>query len=180
MNKQEQAAVRSAIEILTPLTGPPGGHKPEDMVAAGEAYVVANLCCTPADFDRGFTSDMVSAAIVERNTEISPSQGAPIYGGTPVGQAYFDAATTDDTTIDVFAFKGTSNIPSVRHAINNNRQMTGNGKEFVIGVAEVWGWKADGSVWNIKQGKRLADLVDKPQSAETVIVSGQPNTETVS
>lgn len=172
-NQQVQSAVGLLKQALVILDPSPVGHPPRDMQDAALAYVVSHLAITPAEFDKAFTSEFATAALVERNSEVDPQGAAPIYDGTPLGVAAFDAATTDDTTVDVFAFKGTANVQSIRHAIINSRMMTGNGKEMVFGIAEVWGWKRDGIVYNLKTGLRIGAT---PQGGsappESVLVSG--------
>jgi hypothetical protein len=169
-DQQVAAMVASANSIIATLGPPVTGQQPENMIDASTRYVIDHLTVTPAEFDKASTSQYVSFTIVNRNTLVSPSEGAPIYNGVPICQASVDADPTDNTTVDVFALHGTDNIPSVRHAVANGEYFIN--KVAITGMAEVWGWDANGKAWNLRTGLRVgSDSNAAP--AESVIVSGQ-------
>lgn len=132
----------------------PGGSDPATTKQEAVAYVKANFAVAANEFSMAAGADFASAALVERNDNVSPSQGSPVYDGIPVGVAYFDAATTDDTTINPRAFKGINDLPALRKAIQQHDDSK----------AEVWIWKRDGRAYQAKTGKLIE---------EGVIVSGQ-------
>ncbi len=165
MTPQDKATIQQAIALLTPLVSGPVGQQPQDTENAGSKYVAANLAVTPAQFDTAAGADFFSGAIVSRNTEISPSQGAPIYDGIPIGQATF--SEPDDAMLNPRAWKGTTNLRVLRTAIAQNNDPNG----FLKGIAEVWIWDRAGNISNARTGLRVGSDKDKAP-VEQVLVSG--------
>ncbi len=165
LNPGQIAQLTAVRDMITTFLGPPAGQQPQDMENAGVAYVVSHLAVTPAEFDKAAGANFASGAIVSRNTEISPSQGAPIYEGIPIGQATFDAP--DDAMLNPRAWKGTSSESVLRKAISQNNDP--NGK--LNGIAEVWIWDRNGNVSNAKTGLVIGSDASKAP-IEQVLVSG--------
>jgi hypothetical protein len=174
LNLVQIVQLTAVRDMITAFLGPPAGQPPQDMKVRAEQYIVDHLACTPAEFDAAFTTDFFGAALVDYNTQVDPSGGSEMDDGTPVGVAEFHAKPTDDSVVDVKAFGGTNNLPSIRHAITNNKLFVGKDTPTVktfLGIAVVWGWKNDGSVWNLKTNKRIAEGVIVTGTSGTVLIS---------